>query len=574
MTTFMSRMLLALGALCFVPLLLQAQSTESVLHTGVDVGMCGGALFAPDDPVRQRAFSTLMADPAARARAAARSKSFSTSRRLQTVGDVETFYVLNRVSQSFDEIPSVLRSEGRLARIWVDVRDTGRVSSTVISQLTRGLDSATGSTSRNPSKGIVENNIEVFGETPKTYEIEGKTDFLMTDIQDGMSGGGYVAGYFSPYDQSRDYGSNARNILYIDSRQGLASGVQSLLNTLAHEFQHLIHHSTNPNSEAFFNEGCSEVASILCGYKGRGNSGYMANTNVDFLDWNYGQTQLLLADYERAMTFHYYLFDQFGEAFLREFTTVRTSGFSRVNQALQRLGVSDNHQSILKGFAVANTVLSGLNDDRYRYDVRLSTATPKASATYDTLLAPTGSVTLQPYATSYFHLKSPSTVSVRFTSSRTFRVMAIVYRANVASEVVEMEGNTTYVLNGDRTSNRIVFCVINMSGSSAAVGWNANESPAGVDDEGSEVGVADVRIAPQPATGGLFSVALMLPRSGPVQMELFDVAGRLVRRPLEKTWTDAGQMIFDVDVRDLASGSYMLRVALPGTVVSRRVTLY
>lgn len=556
-------------AFLFLPLFLSAQQTESVLDHGHDHGVCGHHLFDTDTVSRLRAVERLVADPERRAQAIERTKRIWAGRALAAVGDVETFYVLNRVTQSFDEISAVLKYNGRLARIWVDARDTSRVSTSVVRQLAWGLDSVTGATSRNPAKGIIENDIEVFGETPKIFEVEGKSDFLMTDIQDGLSGGGYVAGYFSQYDQSNDFGSNARNILYIDSRQGLASGVNSLLNTLAHEFQHLIHYNTNPNSEVFFNEGCSEVASILCGYKTRGNSGYMANTNVRFLGWNYGDTQLLLADYERAMTFVYYLYDQFGEAFLRRFTQTRTNGLTRIDQTLAAIGVAGSYQEVLKGFSVANTVLSGLDDDRYRYDVRISSSTPKASSTYDTLLPATGSVTLQSYGSSNILLRNPTPVSVRFTSTRSFRVMAIVYRASAATEVVEMEGGTTYLLNGDGQATSIVFAVVGLYGSSATINWEANQAPAGLEEGATAIGAALATIVPQPAVGGRAQATVTLPRAGQVRIALFDATGRRVAQPVSEEWVEAGERRFDIDAAGLSTGAYLLRVELPGTAITR-----
>lgn len=556
-------------AFLFLPLLLSAQQTESVLDHGHDHGVCGHQLFDTDTASRLRAVERLVADPERRAQAIERAKRGWSGRALAAVGDVETFYVLNRVTQSFDEIPAVLKYNGRLARIWVDARDTSRVPTSVVGQLARGLDSVTGATSRNSAKGIIENDIEVFGETPKVFEVEGKSDFLMTDIQDGLSGGGYVAGYFSQYDQSNDFGSNARNILYIDSRQGLASGVNSLLNTLAHEFQHLIHYNTNPNSEVFFNEGCSEVASILCGYKTRGNSGYMANTNVRFLGWNYGDTQLLLADYERAMTFVYYLYDQFGEDFLRRFTQTRTNGLTRIDQTLAAIGVAGSYQEVLKGFSVANTVLSGLDDDRYRYDVRISSSTPKASSTYDTLLPATGSVTLQSYGSSNILLRNPTPVSVRFTSTRAFRVMAIVYRTSAATEVVEMEGGTTYLLNGDGQATRIVFAVVGLYGSSATISWEANQAPAGLEGGATAISATLATIVPQPAVGGRAQAIVTLSRAGQVRIALFDATGRRVAQPVSEEWVEAGERRFDIDAAGLSTGVYLLRVELPGTAIAR-----
>ncbi len=557
----------------FIPVLLQAQMTESVLHADADHASCGLNLFSPDNVVHQHAVAALKADPVRRARAAERMKEAATSRTLASIGEIDTFYVLNSVAQNFDEITSVLRYDGHLARIWIDVKDTARISQNVLRQLARGLDSVTGSTSRNPELSIIENDIEVFGETPKTYEIGGKTDFLLTDIKDGLSGG-YVAGYFSKYDQSTEIGSNARNILYIDSREGVSDGINSLLSTLAHEFQHLIQYGLNPGSDVFFNEGCSEVASILCGYRDRTNSGFMSNTNVRFLGWNSDNGALLSNDYERAMTFVYYLLDRFGEDYIRQFTKTKANGLNRIDQAFSGLGLTGSYLEILKGFAVANTVTSGLDDDRYRYQTRLTSTTPKAASTYDTLLPATGSVSLQSYGSSYILLKNPAPVWVTFSSTRSFRVLAIIYRSNVADEVVEMESGKSYQLNSDGSASKIIFAVVSLYGSTTPVTWEASQTPAGVDNQEGQTIVSNLAaITPQPITSGRADVAVTLSRAGQVRMDLFDVSGRLIESPVVGQWVEAGQEHFPIRLAGLSSGTYLLRITLPGATVTKVVVV-
>lgn len=489
---------------------------------------------------------------------------------LASVGDQESFYVLNRITQSYDVVEATLVFDGRLARIWLDVSDTARVKASTYMAIAKGLDSTTGSTSRNPAKGIVENDIDVFGETPKKYEVGGKNDFLLTDIQDGLSGGAYVAGYFSQNDQSSQGGSNQRNILYIDSRQGVASGTTSLLNTVAHEFQHLIHFNTNPSSEVFFNEGCSEEASILCGYKTRSNTGYLANTNVSFLYWNYNNSTKLLSDYERALTFVHYLREQYGEAFLTAFTHARTSGMGRINQALTSLGGGGTYQTALMGFTAANYIISGFNDDRFKYVNKISSNVAKVASTYDTLLPATGSVSMQNYGASYILYKNSGPISITFTGSRDFRVMAILYNKTTPIDVVTLEGNTPYTLNSDGSATSIVFGVVNLASATQTVSWQSQKIAASVEGADATTGatLSVEAIIPTPTTADA-SVAFTMRSSSPVTIELYDVSGRKLSTILDGETFNAGSHRVEVGTAGLPNGIYLVRLRTRGATASR-----
>src|SRR5205823_11173394 len=125
-----------------------------------------------------------------------------------------------------------------------------------------------------------------------------------------------LAGYFYPYDQQDVAGSNRMNLLYIDDNEGLNgqtnqiptagsqnATISSLLNTLAHEYQHLIHYGRRSGSEIVYNEGCSEEASILNGYQNRANTLYYKNTNVSMFSWpspDETNGDVILGAYERG----------------------------------------------------------------------------------------------------------------------------------------------------------------------------------------------------------------------------------------------------------------------------------
>jgi hypothetical protein len=76
---------------------------------------------------------------------------------------------------------------------------------------------------------------------------DGKLCILLLDIKDNYKKGGnesYVAGYFWAGNFFSMSGSNYRDMIYIDTRPGMEKGIESAVNTLAHEMQHLINFVT------------------------------------------------------------------------------------------------------------------------------------------------------------------------------------------------------------------------------------------------------------------------------------------------------------------------------------------
>jgi len=72
--------------------------------------------------------------------------------------------------------------------------------------------------------------------------------------------------------------------------------------------------------------------------------------------------------------------------------------------------------------------------------------------------------------------------------------------------------------------------------------------------------------------GRLLTVELALPKAGAVQLELYDVGGRRVRRVVREN-VAAGRGLRVLDAAGLPSGLYLLRVETEGMVRTRRIVL-
>lgn len=491
-----------------------------------------------------------------------------------------SFLVRNRVTNQLEDINGVLVYDGIRARVWVDVRDTAKASlkptSTQMRTLFKALDTAverTNVTPRDRMKGILENDIDVFGDIPRQYNVENKTDFLLLDIKDAVAGQN-VLGYFSPTDQSEGNESNRMNLLYIDSKEGFAQ-MQTLLAIIAHEFQHLIHYGRHPRTggddvarDVALNEGMSEVASILNGYHFRSNGQYLSNTNISFFDWHYNEATAQEIDYQRSMTFAHYLSEHYGERFLYELVGSPLDNMARVSDALVRYGFpsSYDYREVLKGYAVANYLQSSSNPSfNYTYKLKGGAARPHESYTGAGFPA-TGTAVVQPYGTYYVQYTTPGPMSFRFSGSGDIRVMLMGMRPTDTA-VVELQPETDYSLPlwAGGAYSRMAIAVINTAGGVREATWTAQALTSGL---AGETGASGRLAVEATIANGTAVLAYSLPGGGPLRIDLYDLRGELVRSVIAGEMRSAGAHREMIPLEGLASGSYLVRLLHNGAAAT------
>ncbi|MDX1430199.1 MAG: T9SS C-terminal target domain-containing protein, partial [Rhodothermales bacterium] len=207
---------------------------------------------------------------------------FGKSASSAAVGDTVTFRVFNYQTSAYMQRRFVWKAEGSIANVWVEVGEAtgpggnGHVTDADIQGLLDALENTTPAGSFNPGAGILENNIDIFGDGNAATSLpnvdgDGKTDVFLHDIIDGgVPGGGFIAGFVDPSDLTPSGNGNNRDILHMDSNEGLLFRTfANFLATAAHELQHLIHFNYSTSEETFVNEGLSEYAEIANGYPGR-----------------------------------------------------------------------------------------------------------------------------------------------------------------------------------------------------------------------------------------------------------------------------------------------------------------
>lgn len=308
------------------------------------------------------------------------------------VGSQHTFWARDfRITDTgadgyFYQVPATCRAVSEYCYVFIEnaVWDSSRANQNSADVISNAFSY---STPANPNKGIYHIDTEVFG-FPYDVDNDTRIVILILDIQDGWNGttqtdytGGYNHVYNSLTVAEGAAFSNQMEMFYQDAHPADAITEEGLLNvcaTVAHEFQHMIqnasHYLRNRQYQiTFFDEGCSEVASVLCGYPGRTSSYYKSETNSQLIQWREGNSAL--GDYERAFRFMLYMYEQFGSDFLTKFITAENehgpqTGFTAFDIALTRL---DNpsvrrRNDIIWDWHIANIVCDKSVDSKWGYD--------------------------------------------------------------------------------------------------------------------------------------------------------------------------------------------------------------
>lgn len=293
-----------------------------------------------------------------------------------SVGTTRSFKVINfsaTGNQQNVTYDFVLRHMGSKVNIWVQTSefDPNKVSQQKVDDMAAALEVSTPALSFDPTKGIIENNESVFGPRPNVDDT-GVVHLLAYRFYSGeIPTGSYVAGYFAPVNlSSTNANSNFADIIHINSNPAVYrdNGIVNLggiLNTVAHEDQHLVHANAG-NLNTYQNEGQSEWASVLNGYPTR-STAYLntpTNVNIDLFTWRGGSD--VLFDYARAGLFHNYLGDRFGRARIGALSSNGSNGVQAYSTVLSGTGVT--FADAIADFHVANWVNdTALDGGKYGY---------------------------------------------------------------------------------------------------------------------------------------------------------------------------------------------------------------
>lgn len=369
------------------------------------------------------------------------------------------------------QVPSTCQAKGTNCYIFVEdaVWGTNQVDQAAIDAIVEAFDNSTPQGSIDPSKGIFDIDVQTFG-TPPDVDNDPRIILLILDIRDGYDGsGGYVAGYFYSANEYPDGDpaigstrSNFAEIFYMDCNPAdLITDRTDVLNTTAHEFQHMIHWAHDTNESTFVNEGLSEIASYICGYGLRSSGRYAQNTNVNLLSW--GTTEEIIDDYSRAALWTLYMYEQFPIDIMKDFVNRSHPGWVSFNTTIGTYAPSRNFFSVFEDWLLANHVNDATVDNKYSYTYAPIVKPSYAYSHVGVLNASATTDTLNALSAHYIEFSGGSNLSVTFANvSGTIRIRAVKSGNNTVIE--DINNNTVYTPSEYGTTyNKVVFLIYNAS---------------------------------------------------------------------------------------------------------------
>ncbi|MGM0843590.1 MAG: choice-of-anchor J domain-containing protein [Bacillota bacterium] len=205
------------------------------------------------------------------------------------------------------------------------------------------------------------------------YEGSDKVVMLVDNIKDdGYYDPSYpffVAGFF--WQTLENYMD--RNIITIDTNSWETRLEDTFYATTIHELQHLIHADNDAAEETWINEGMSTFSEFLGGYgHGEGSINFYLdhpeNSLVNWDDHRSAETgPETIADYGQVYLFTLYLYDKFGQDFVRELALSEETGMDGVNAALVNNGIDMDFTELYNQFISALALDDGTGG-KYDFD--------------------------------------------------------------------------------------------------------------------------------------------------------------------------------------------------------------
>ncbi len=290
--------------------------------------------------------------------------------REKTAGQKDLFWVRNAENGQFEQISAVLRAIGKHCYIYV--AEDQKVSQAAVTKIQARFDQT-----------IYPTDTQCFGNEWKPgIDGDSRIFLLLSDIKDGYQNptDGYVAGYFFAGDEMMQaefpshskVRSNEKEIIYIDTYPSNPEAAD-YMEIVAHEFQHMIHYNNDSQETTWVNEGCSQIAPVLCGFSAPGHYKLLYESPDRSLN-NWAQYDPM-PDYGKVYLWNQYLiealeargFDKFN--FFKALTRSRKTSISGYIDAFATTGLK--FSDVFTDFIITNHVNdAALNDGRFAWKAK------------------------------------------------------------------------------------------------------------------------------------------------------------------------------------------------------------
>ena len=162
-------------------------------------------------------------------------------------------------------------------------------------------------------------------------------------------------GYFSALDSEDPRlrpASNGKELMFLNSRL-IEMGETDVLDTLAHEYQHMIHFHYDRNEQSFINEGLSGLVEYLTLGSIRDSfiRNYLSDTGKSLILWP--DVGTAAPYYGSSFLFCTYLHERFGDEFIHELVSRTENGLNGIDAVLKREGISLTADDVFQQWTAA-----------------------------------------------------------------------------------------------------------------------------------------------------------------------------------------------------------------------------
>jgi hypothetical protein len=214
---------------------------------------------------------------------------------------------------------------------------------------------------------------EMVGLPDGYYEGSDKIIMLVDNIQDDNYTDPdypfFVAGFF--WQTLENYMD--RNIVTIDTNSWETRLENTFYATTIHELQHLIHADNDGAEESWLNEGMSTFSEYLGGYgHGEGSINfYLDHPENSLVNWDEHRVTETgpetIADYGQVYLFTLYMYDKYGQDFIRELALSKQQGMTSVDEMLKQFGEKEDFTELYQNFITALALDDGTGG-KYDFD--------------------------------------------------------------------------------------------------------------------------------------------------------------------------------------------------------------
>ena len=280
------------------------------------------------------------------------------------VGDQRQFWgwdlsVMPPADRQFD---ATCRGVGEHGYVWVEDAVANDLVQADVDAILATWDTRTPAGSIHPDQGSFAVDTGVFGDPPDV-DSDPKIHLLYYDI--GSYQGYTFDGFFRAQDEEPGATSNLAEVLHLNSRGPNAPASDYMLAVAAHEFTHAIIYHYDKAEADWVQEALAEAAMTVCGYytDQAAVAGFAANPQTPLIPPSSEQQ-----DYGAALLFGTYLYERFGEGFLRDLVVEPKTDISGIQSVLDADAAGLAFADLFGEWTAANAAdLPSQDDGRWGY---------------------------------------------------------------------------------------------------------------------------------------------------------------------------------------------------------------